>query len=68
MLSLCLVGILLISGPAAGAAQSEGPKKPKAESCDGAADIVPAKAVSFARKRRPTPKTQPADSKPAKTQ
>jgi len=32
--------------------------KAKAETCDGAADIVPAKPMSFVRKRRPAPKQQ----------
>jgi hypothetical protein len=46
------------------------PKDGKAESCDGALEIVPRKQVSFVRKRRPanTPSvpTLPADAKPEK--
>jgi hypothetical protein len=54
------------------AAQKQLPPAPKKSSasatCDGALDIVPAKSMSFARKRRPTksdakPSTTPADSK-----
>jgi hypothetical protein len=40
-------------------------KKSKPESCDGALDIVPAKAMTFARKRRPSavePKTPSAST------
>ena len=42
-------------------------KKAKVESCDGAADIVPAKPMSFVRKRRPATKEQPAESKSDKS-
>jgi hypothetical protein len=45
------------------------PKDGKAESCDGALEIVPRKQLSFVRKRRPdtpTPSTTPADAKPEK--
>jgi hypothetical protein len=73
---VCLLCCLLLLAPMVGAGQSENTKQAagkaakaaKAESCDGAADIVPAKPVSFARKRRPAPKSQSAESKPDKTQ
>ncbi len=44
--------------------------KAKAESCDGALDIVPAKAMSFVRKRRPSnpEQTKPTETKPEKQQ
>jgi hypothetical protein len=44
--------------------------KAGAESCDGALDIVPVKAMTFVRKRRPANSelAPPADSKPEKRQ
>ncbi|MFN0085387.1 MAG: hypothetical protein ACKVX9_08365 [Blastocatellia bacterium] len=45
--------------PAPGAASSRRGKSNK-QTCDGALDIVPVKAVTFVRKRRPAPKEQPA--------
>jgi hypothetical protein len=44
--------------------------KANAESCDGALDIVPVKAMTFVRKRRPanTEPAPPADSKSEKRQ
>lgn len=53
------------------ATEKAGGKKAKssAESCDGALDIVPAKSMSFSRKRRParTDSEIPVDAKPNKT-
>src|SRR5262245_19940662 len=42
--------------------------KASADSCDGALDIVPAKSMTFTRKRRPTKTEQPnpVDAKGAK--
>lgn len=37
-------------------------------SCDGALDIVPSKAMTFARKRRATNTVKPAAAKPDKKQ
>jgi hypothetical protein len=58
--------------PAKTAPSKTPPKKESAEkaSCDGALDIVPAKAMTFIRKRRPGNNQQPGsgDAKPDKQQ
>lgn len=45
-------------------------KSPVSTSCDGALDIVPSKAMTFARKRRATNRVKPApaDAKPDRKQ
>lgn len=62
--------IALLLPVAAQKQSTPAPKKSSSASatCDGALDIVPAKSMTFARKRRPTksdakPSTAPADSK-----
>ncbi len=54
---LTILGLLLISLNAGLLAQSPAGRRGKAskQTCDGALDIVPVKAVTFARKRRPAP-------------
>lgn len=67
LLSLPLA--LLLATALIGAPQAQtkptSAKKSKTETCDGALDIVPAKAMTFTRKRRPNkadtaPAAQPA--------
>lgn len=70
-LSLFLCLALLTGFGTAGQVQAQstsGNKKnnTKAESCDGAADIVPAKPMSFVRKRRPAQKENATDAKTEK--
>jgi hypothetical protein len=60
-LVFCFVFCLLLApipAPTLGQGASSTKGKGKAQSCDGAADIVPAKPSSFVRKRRPAPKPQ----------
>ena len=68
-----MLGILATAqnqSPAQSAAQSSAQTKKSSAStsCDGALDIVPTKAMSFVRKRRPNKtdgkQAAPADSKP----
>jgi hypothetical protein len=42
-------------------------KKAGQESCDGALDVVPAKALSFSRKRRPVNSPPPIIAQPTPT-
>jgi hypothetical protein len=72
---LCFILLLLLVFPTGFVAYGQNrsssnvkKNKAKAESCDGAADIVPAKPMSFVRKRRPAPKEQSTASKPDKNQ
>ncbi len=67
--ALCQMVIAQNQSPSAGKAATK-KSKAGAESCDGALDIVPVKAMTFVRKRRPAnsePAT-PADLKPEKRQ
>jgi len=63
---LCVSVIAGNQSPAQSSAQTK--KSSASTSCDGALDIVPTKAMSFARKRRPNKndgkQVTPADSKP----
>ncbi|MGH9847866.1 MAG: hypothetical protein ACREEM_54965 [Blastocatellia bacterium] len=59
ILSFLLLSSLFAPSFAQGASSKK--SKGKAESCDGAADIVPVKPMSFARKRKPAPKEQMAE-------
>ena len=68
-----IIGSLLLALPqgpfAQDQAQSSGKpsvkkSKPSADSCDGALDIVPGKAMTFTRKRRSTKAETKADVKP----
>jgi len=61
----CLL-LLPLYDPSFAQGQSSRKNKAKAISCDGAADIVPVKPMSFVRKRRPAPKEQAVETKPEK--
>jgi hypothetical protein len=77
VLRALLIGSLLFASCHGAFAQDQAPpagnsppkkSKASADSCDGALDIVPAKSMTFTRKRRP-PKTEqpnPVDAKDAK--
>jgi hypothetical protein len=74
LLAVMVVGLAL-SAQAQKTASSAPQKTSSASAtCDGALDIVPAKSMSFARKRRPNSaskgdaKSQPAPAAEAKTQ
>ena len=75
MLLLVFVGLLCLSAIAQTPGQSATPASTQTKkggasiTCDGALDIVPSKAMSFVRKRRPNKadgkqQPQPADAKP----
>jgi len=62
---LCLSAIAQIPAQSATPASTQTKKGGASITCDGALDIVPSKAMSFVRKRRPNKaQTQPADAKP----
>ncbi len=69
LVQTALTGVFIAALSLSGAAQSPAKKSGASASCDGALDIVPGKAMTFARKRRPAkpegkqPAT-PANSKP----
>jgi hypothetical protein len=68
--TLCVPAIARNQSPTQPPAQSstQAKKSSASTSCDGALDIVPTKAMSFVRKRRPNKndgkQVTPADSKP----
>ena len=66
---LCLSAIAQNQAQPAAQSSTQTKKSGASITCDGALDIVPAKAMSFVRKRRPNKtdgkqQTPPADSKP----
>ena len=68
--ALIALFVVALSLPASaqGSSSSTAKKSGASASCDGALDIVPGKAMTFARKRRPAksegkPQTTPAESK-----
>lgn len=64
MLLFALCSAAICQSPPATTAKKS---KSKAESCDGAADIVPVKPMSFVRKRRPAAKEPSAATKSDKS-
>ncbi len=58
---------LLAGGLMSGAtlAQSKKAGQPRQQSCDGVLDVVPAKALTFTRKRRPGKEANATDIAPA---